>query len=155
MEVLFDVESRSYVISNDPARLDRDVIHDFLSRESYWARGVPRDVLDRAIDGSIPFGLFDEDGGRQVGFARVITDRATFAWLCDVFVLEARRGRGLGKRLIETIVAHPDLQGLRWFLLATADAHELYRGFGFQELTPDKVSRLMAVWRASAEVYGD
>jgi GNAT superfamily N-acetyltransferase len=106
------------------------VIHDYLSRESYWAAGIPRDVLERAVAGSLCFGVYDE-AGRQVGFARVVTDRATFAYLCDVFVLPSHRGRGLSKWMMECVVAQPDLQGLRRFVLVTRDAHRLYERCGF------------------------
>lgn len=128
-----------YSISDDPARLDLDVVHRYLSTESYWAEGIPREVVARSVAGSLCFGVYLENGGRvgageQVGFARVITDRATFAWLADVFVLPAHRGRGLSKQLLETILAHPDLQDLRRFALATKDAHTLYRQFGWTEL---------------------
>ena len=94
---------------------------------------MPRDVVDRAIDNSLCFGLYDE-AGRQVGFARAVTDRAAIAYLADVFVLDAQRGRGLGKWLVETVMAHPDLQGLRRFFLGTADAHALYERYGFRPL---------------------
>jgi GNAT superfamily N-acetyltransferase len=119
-----------FTVSTDPARLDLDVIHGYLNRESYWAAGIPRDVLERAVAGSLCFGVYD-DAGRQVGFARVVTDRATFAYLCDVFVLEQYRGRGLSKWLMECVMAHPDLRGLRRFVLVTRDAHGLYERFGF------------------------
>ncbi len=119
-----------FIISLDPARLDQDVIHDYLSRASYWAVGIPRDVLERAVAGSLCFGVYDETG-RQVGFARVVTDRAKFAYLCDVFVLPSHRGRGLSKWMMDYVVAHPDLQGLRRFVLVTRDAHRLYERFGF------------------------
>ena len=115
-------------ISTDQARLDRAAIHRFLEG-SYWAKGVPREVVDRSIEGALCFGVFD--GGAQIGFARVITDRATFAYLADVYVLESHRGQGIGKWLMEVVRAHPDLQGLRRWVLATRDAHELYRQFGF------------------------
>jgi GNAT superfamily N-acetyltransferase len=117
-------------ITTDASRLDLDVIHGFLTR-SYWARGISREVVARAMAQSLCFGAFE--GERQVGFARVITDRATFAYLCDVFVLESHRGRGVGKRLMATIVAHPELQGLRRWTLFTRDAHGLYRQCGFGE----------------------
>ncbi|HEY6554316.1 MAG TPA: GNAT family N-acetyltransferase, partial [Vicinamibacteria bacterium] len=103
----------------------------FLAR-SYWAQGIPREVVDRSIEGSLAFGLFED--GAQVGFARVVTDRATFAYLADVYVLESRRGRGLGRWLVECVTAHPDLQGLRRFALVTRDAHDVYRPFGFEPL---------------------
>ncbi|MFI4930867.1 MAG: GNAT family N-acetyltransferase [Burkholderiales bacterium] len=129
-----------YAISTDVQRLDVLAIHAFLSR-SYWSPGIPLALVRRAIDHSLCFGLFHRD--EQVGFARVVTDRASFAYLADVYVLEAHRGRGLSKWLIEVMRAHPDLQGLRRFLLATRDAHELYRQFGFKELAYP--SRLMEV----------
>jgi GNAT superfamily N-acetyltransferase len=123
-----------YEISTERARLDLDLIHDFLSRSSYWAQGRPLSVVERSIENSLCFGVYD--GARLVGFARVVTDRATFAWLADVFVVETHRGLGLGKWLIECIVAHPDLADLKIFLLATDDAHELYRRYGSFENVP-------------------
>ena len=120
-----------YLISTDRSRLNLGVIHDFLSA-SYWAAGVPEDVVKRSVENSLVFGVYRGKG--QVGFARVVTDYATFAYLADVFVLEAHRGRGLGKWLIEVVLSHPDLRGLRRWLLATGDAHELYRKYGFAEL---------------------
>jgi GNAT superfamily N-acetyltransferase len=130
----------AYEISSDPARLDIDLIHRFLSEESYWAKGRDRAIVERSIANSIPFGLYLD--GRQVGFARVVTDRATFAWLADVFVLPEHRGRGIGKRLVETVLTHPELQGMKRWLLGTADAHELYRRFGLEEIPAN--SPLMA-----------
>jgi GNAT superfamily N-acetyltransferase len=106
-------------------------VHAFLTR-SYWAQGVPREVVLRSVRHSLCFGAYD--GGRQVAFARVITDRATFAYLADVFVVESHRGRGIARRLMSVIRAHPDLQGLRRWSLATRDAHGLYRQFGFTAL---------------------
>ena len=133
-------DATDYTISDDPTRLDLDAVHRYLSVDSYWAQGLPRAVFERSVAGSLPFGVYDREG-KQVGFARVVTDRATFAWLADVFVLPAHRGRGLSKRLMETILAHPELQGLRRFLLATWDAHGLYRQFGFE--APARPDRLM------------
>jgi GNAT superfamily N-acetyltransferase len=121
-----------YTVSCDRARLDFEVIHGFLSRESYWARGRTRERVERAVAGSLPFGLYK--GGRQVGFARVVTDYATFSWLADVFVLDTERGRGLGVWLVECVMSHPDLREMRRWLLATRDAEELYRRFGFRDL---------------------
>jgi GNAT superfamily N-acetyltransferase len=121
-----------YEISTDPARLDLDVIHGFL-REAYWSPGVGRDVVERSIAGSLCFGLYAPDGG-QAGFARAVTDRATFAWIADVFVLEPHRGQGLAAWLVETVVGHPDLAGLRRVVLATRDAHGLYSSLGFGPL---------------------
>jgi GNAT superfamily N-acetyltransferase len=117
-----------FLVSTEPGRLDRALVHRFLTA-SYWAKGIPPAVVDRSIEGSIPFGLYHWD--EQIGFARVVTDRATFAYLADVFVLPERRGAGLGRWLVECVMAHPDLQGLRRFLLATRDAHALYERFGF------------------------
>jgi GNAT superfamily N-acetyltransferase len=122
----------AYAISTDPARLDVEMIHRFLDTSSYWAQGRTLETVRRSIEHSLNFGIYE--GETQVGFARVITDYATFAWLADVFVLEAHRGRGLGKWLVEVMLAHPSLQGFRRWLLATKDAHELYRQYGFDEL---------------------
>ena len=119
-----------FTISTDPARLDLDVIHGFLSR-SYWAAGRSRERLVQAIAHSLPFGLYHPAG--QVGFARVVTDHVAIAYLADVFVLESQRGKGLGIWLVESIVGLPELQRLRRFVLATRDAHGLYRRFGFVE----------------------
>jgi len=126
------------LITTDPARLDLDVIHAFLSR-SYWAAGIGREVVERSIRHSICFGAFD--GERQVGFARVISDRATYAYLADVFVLPSHRGRGIGKGLMACIASHADLQRLRLWTLFTRDAHGLYRQYGFGE--PRYANRLM------------
>ena len=120
-----------YLISTDRSRLNLGIIHDFLST-SYWAAGVPEDVVRRSVENSLVFGVYR--GEEQVGFARVVTDYATFAYLADVFVLEAHRGRGVGKWLIEVVLSHPDLRGLRRWMLATGYAHELYRKYGFAEL---------------------
>ncbi len=126
----------NFLISTDKARLDVDLIYTFLSRYSYWAKGVPREIVERSIANSLTFGVYHvaEQGAEQIGFARVITDYATFAYVADVFVIETYRGKGLSKWLIESIRSHPDLQGLRRWLLATKDAHGLYRQFGFREL---------------------
>jgi GNAT superfamily N-acetyltransferase len=118
-------------ISTDPARLDRELIHRFLAA-SYWAPKVPRSIVERSIDNSMPFGLYE--AAAQIGFARVITDYATFAYVADVFVLESHRGRGLALWLMETIRTHPELQGLRRWTLFTRDAHPLYRKVGFQDI---------------------
>ncbi len=134
-----------YQISTDRRRLDVALVHEFLAR-SYWSPGVPRAVVERGVENSLCFGLYH--GDRQVGFARVITDRASFAYLADVFVVESHRGRGLGKWLVETILAHEELQGLRRFLLATRDAHGLYRRYGFSALA--EPARLMEIHRPDA-----
>ena len=125
-----------FVISTDRTRLDLDLIHRFLAA-SYWAPGIPRAVVERSIAHSLPFGLYR--GTEQVGFARAVSDFATFAWLGDVFVVGAFRGRGLGDWLVETVIAHPDLHGLRRWHLMTRDAHRLYRKHGFSPLAaPDR-----------------
>jgi GNAT superfamily N-acetyltransferase len=123
-------ERPPYRISDDPDAVDLKVVHAFLVR-SYWARDIPADTVARAVRHSVPFSLFRAD--RQVGFARVVSDRATFAYLADVFVLEEHRGRGLGAWLVSTVLGHPELQGLRRWLLATRDAHGLYRKLGFSD----------------------
>ncbi|MCB9110263.1 MAG: GNAT family N-acetyltransferase [Anaerolineales bacterium] len=120
-----------FIISNDPSRLDIDEVCRFLSR-AYWADKRPREAIERSIRHSLNFGIYD--GDRQIGFARVLSDRAVFAYLMDVFVHEDYRGKGLGKWLMECITAHPDLQEIRRWVLATKDAHGLYRQFGFTEL---------------------
>lgn len=122
-----------FEIDTNKARLDRALIHRFLA-SSHWAKGLPEAVLERAIEHSLAFGLYRD--GRQIGFARVVTDHATFAYLADVFVVPAERDQGLGRWLIETILAYPGLQGLRRWLLGTRDAHGLYRRCGFSEPTP-------------------
>ena len=118
-------------VDTDPARLDLAVVHGFLA-ESYWAKGIPLETVRRSIRNSLCFGLYEAEN--QIGFARVVSDRATFAYLADVFVLESHRGRGLGKLLMGAVVAHPDLQGLRRWMLATRDAHDLYAQYGFTPL---------------------
>jgi GNAT superfamily N-acetyltransferase len=140
-----------YTISDDRSRLDVDVIHRYLSEESYWSPGIPRDVVERGLDNSLNFGLYAGDG-ELAGFARAITDRACIGYLGDVFVLEPHRGRGLGVWLVETVLAHPDLQGLRRFFLATADAHELYGRFGWKPL--EEVEIFMSIERDPRELYG-
>lgn len=128
---------KGFLISTDNSLLDIDVIHQYLGRESYWAKGITKEKVQRSIDNSMCFSIYHEK--KQIGFARVITDKATFAYLADVFVLNAYRGQGLSKWLIQTILAHPDLQGLRRWVLATADAHGLYKQFGFEPLAiPDR-----------------
>jgi ribosomal protein S18 acetylase RimI-like enzyme len=124
-------EHDEFTVTSDPAAVDIDAVHSYL-RTSYWAEDIPRDLLARAIANSIPFSV--RHGTQQVGFARVVTDRATFAYLSDVYVLEAYRGRGLARRLMDAVMAHPDLQGLRRFSLTTRDAEGLYRRYGFVPL---------------------
>jgi GNAT superfamily N-acetyltransferase len=124
------------IVTTDPARQDVDAIHAYLTR-AYWCEGIPRETVERAVRHSLCFGQFD--GAAQVGLARVVTDYTTFGYLCDVYVLESHRARGLGKWLIECVMAHPELQGLRRFNLATRDAHSLYAQFGFQPLRQPEV----------------
>jgi GNAT superfamily N-acetyltransferase len=127
-DVPYERRRAGTVVSTDRSRLDVDLVHRVLAT-TYWAKDIPRDVVERSIAGSIAFGLFEE--GRQVGFARVITDLATYAYLADVFVLDECRGRGLGDWLVESILLHPQLQGLRRFALITRDAGPLYARHGF------------------------
>lgn len=137
------MDTRRYLFSDDPTRIDRDRVHRWLSEESYWAEGRSRAVQDAAIDGSRNFGVYDTETGRQVAYARVITDGATFAWLCDVFVEASARGDGVGVALIEQLLATLEPLGLRRIVLATADAHGLYEKSGFRAL--DDPTRWM--WR--------
>ena len=122
-------ERGDYLISTDRARLDVELIHDFISNQSYWGQGRALEVVERALDNSLNFGIYDDT--QQVGFARVVTDYATFAWVADVFVLPEHRGRGLSKWLMEVMLSHPRLQEFRRWVLATKDAHSLYTRFGF------------------------
>lgn len=136
---------KPYTITTDKRRFDLVAIHAFLS-QTYWSPGIPIGVVARAIENSLAFGVLL--GQEQVGFARVVTDKATFAYLADVYILEAHRGKGLSKRLLEAIQAHDELQGLRRFLLTTKDAHGLYARFGFKELA--NPSRMMERWNPNA-----
>ena len=120
-----------FTVTCDSNRMDRDLVSTFLA-STYWAQNIPRSIVDKSMDGSMCFALLEAD--RQIGFARVITDRATIAFLADVFILPEYRARGLGTWLIECVLKHPELQGLRRWILVTRDAHELYRKFGFQPL---------------------
>ncbi len=157
-----------YEIDDDQARLDLDVVHRFITG-SYWAEGVPREVVDRSIANSLTLGLYSRTSrsmtshpessrsvtshseSSQVGFTRAVTDLATFAWVCDVFVLPAHRGRGLGHWMIETLRAHPDLAGIRGFMLATADAHQVYADCGFTSLADP--ARYMEISHSPRELY--
>ena len=136
-----------FIITTEKEKLDIDFIHSFLTR-SYWAEGITKEVIKRSIGGSLCFGVFENDkanlsAGRQIGFARMITDKATFAYLADVFIIEEYQGLGLSKWLMEVIMSHPELQGLRRMMLATRDAHGLYEKFGFTQLT--NVDRWMQI----------
>jgi GNAT superfamily N-acetyltransferase len=138
-----------YEADDNAERVDIDVVQGFLGT-SYWAAGIPREVVERSIAGSLNLGVYAADGA-MVAFARMVTDRATFAWLADVFVLESHRGHGLGKFVVSTLLEHPDLKGIRRFMLATADAHGLYRSYGFTEEEPGV---LMTIRRQATELYG-
>lgn len=140
MNGYYEAKRDGFLISTDKALLDIDVIHDFLS-SSYWAAGIPREVVEKSIQNALCFGLYD--GNKQIGFARVVTDKATFAYLADVFVLESYRGKGLSKWLMEVIQAHPELQGLRRWVLGTRDAHGLYEQFGWTVFTEETRQRFM------------
>ncbi|HEY0332996.1 MAG TPA: GNAT family N-acetyltransferase [Stenotrophomonas sp.] len=139
-------------ISCERKDMDLETIHGFLSTQAYWSRGIPRDTVARALDGSLCFGAFLPAHG-QVGFARVVTDRATFAYLADVFVLPTHRGRGHAKALVAAVMAHPQLQGLRRFMLATSDAHALYAPFGFAP--PASPQTLMEISRPNSYTHAD
>ncbi len=130
-----------YFISTDKNLLDVALIHSYLSEESYWAKNIPLQTVQRSIDNSLCFGMYKEQ--QQIGFARVVTDTATFAYLADVFIVERERGKGLSKELMKVIMSYPDLQGLRRWMLGTRDAHNLYKQFGWQPLT--NVERFMQV----------
>ena len=133
----------AYLVSTDKARLDLKMIHGFL-KTSYWAAGIPAQAVRRSVENSLTFGLFR--GDEQVGFARVVTDYATFAYLADVFVLESYRGQGLGKWMMEVVLSYPELQDLRRWMLATRDAHGLYRKYGFAE--PENPQIFMEMYSA-------
>jgi GNAT superfamily N-acetyltransferase len=147
----FERRRGAFTVSTDRSRLDLDAVHGFLAG-SYWAAGIPREVVARSVAGSLCFGLYEEAAGGapvQIGFARAITDAATYAYLADVFVLDSHRGRGLGAWLMECVMAHPDLQGLRRWSLVTRDAHALYARFGF--VIPRAPERYME--KVDADVY--
>ena len=136
-----------YSISTESSKMNVDVIYNYLSKESYWSKDIPKEVVQRAIENSLCFGVFFNE--EQIGFARIITDYATYGYLADVFIIEAHRGKGLSKLLMQVILDDPRLQGFRRILLATKDAHDLYKKFGFTELT--KPDRWMEKW--NPDVY--
>jgi len=142
------VTKDEYEIDDDPRRIDLDVVLGFLSG-SYWAEGVPRDVVERSVANSLNLGLYHQ--GNQIGLTRAVTDRATFAWVADVFVLPGHRGRRLGHWMIETLLVHPDMAGLRRWILATSDAHGVYADCGFTPLTGTE--RFMEIARSPHELY--
>lgn len=139
-----DMNEKEYEIDTNKKRLDLAMIHDILANESYWAEGIPFEVMERSIECSLCFGVYNQ--GRQVGFARVVTDYATTAYVGDVFIIESCRGRGLGKRLVKAIIDHPELAGLRLWFLGTRDAHGLYEKYGFRKITElPAVERFMTI----------
>ena len=138
---IYEVQKDDFFISTDKTKLNIAVIHNYLSKESYWAKNIPMKTVKKSIKGSCCFGVYDKS--EQVGFARVVTDHATFGYLADVFILDGYRSKGLSKWLMETIMNHPELQGLRRWMLATRDAHGLYAQFGFTPL--DKPERIMGL----------
>lgn len=148
-EIPYEITKENCLISTDKARLNIDLIHRYLTEESYWAAGIPKTVVENAVANSLCFGLYIDNV--QAGFARLVTDKATFAYLADVFILSPYRGRGLSKWLIESIQAHPELQGLRRWLLATRDAHGLYAQMGWKEF--DEVLRQRFMQRHFPDVY--
>ena len=141
MSQQYEARKDEYFISTDSSLLNTDVIYNYLSRESYWAQNIPRQIVEKSISNSLCFGLYRQD--KQIGFARLITDKATFAYLADVFILDEYRKKGLSKWLMEIIQAHPDLQGLRRWMLGTRDAHGLYEQFGWTVLDEDTRKRFM------------
>jgi GNAT superfamily N-acetyltransferase len=137
--MVFTAEQDGFIISTDKLKLDIATIHHYLSKEAYWCKNVPLEIVKTSIENSICFGIYHQEkqtlpGIKQVGFARVITDKATFGYLADVFIMNDYRGRGLSKWLMQCILNHPELQGLRSLLLGTKDAHGLYSQFGFKPL---------------------
>ncbi|HEX6916371.1 MAG TPA: GNAT family N-acetyltransferase [Chitinophagaceae bacterium] len=134
-------EWKDYHVSTESAEMDIDMLHAYLSVESYWAKGIPKDILQRAIRHSLCFGVFHYN--QQVGFARVISDQATFAYLADVFIIDSHRGKGLAKLMMGVIDAHPSLQGLRRWMLVTRDAHGLYKQFGWNAVPEEHHGRIM------------
>ena len=136
--MILQYQKDNFTVSTDPAKLDRTLIHDFLSN-SYWAKNMPREILEKSIKHSLNYGVYLEDS--QIGYARVLTDYATFAYLADVFIIETHRRKGLSKWLMECILSHPELQKIRTWMLKTTDAHGLYEKFGFGP--PEKPSSIM------------
>jgi GNAT superfamily N-acetyltransferase len=138
---------KGFIVSTDKDLLDFDTIYNYLNEESYWAKGIPVETLKRAIENSVCFGIYQQN--KQAGFARVITDKATFAYICDVFILSEYRKNGLSKWLVQNIVSYPEFKGLRRWSLATADAHGLYSQFGFTQIS--KPDRWMEIYQP--EIY--
>ena len=148
-----EITHNNFLISTDKSKLQINVIYDYLSNRSYWAENIPLEIVERSIANSIAFGIYHQKGNtlKQVGFCRVVSDLSTFAYLADVFILEEYRGKGLSKFVVETVLKHHDLQGLRRWILATLDAHGLYAQYGFEPL--DKPQNFMQI--KAINPYGD
>jgi len=136
-----EIAEDGYVFSDDPNKIDVFALHRYLSTQSYWAKGIPMETVQRSVDNSLCFGIYKDT--LQIGFARWVTDRATFGYLADVYIDEAHRGKGLSKKLMSLMMFHKDLQGLRRYVLATVDAHGLYAQYGFKAI--EHPERLMAI----------
>lgn len=132
--MIFQEQKNSFTISTDESRIDVSAVHDYLCHHSYWAAGIPFETVKRAIENSLCFAIYEDASNELIGFARVITDKASIAYIGDVYVLEAHRSKGLSKWLMECIMKHPELQSLRRWILLTKDAHGLYKQFGFKEI---------------------
>jgi len=138
-----EIEEKGFIFSDDPNKIDVNAIHQYLSTESYWAQGIPIEIVKKSIENSLCFGIYKDR--QQVGFARWITDRATFGYLADVYVLKPYRGQGLSKKILSFMLFHPDLQGFRRYVLATQDAHGLYAQYGFKPIeTPEYLMAIVA-----------
>ncbi len=149
MNKVYETEQGEYLISTDFNKLQLNVIHDYLSKESYWAQNIPFEIVEKAAENSLCFGVFHQN--KQIGFARLITDKTTFAYLGDVFIVEGYRGKGLSKWLMQTIHAHPELQTLRGWILRTKDAHGLYEQFGWTRASEEQLKKIMI--RYNENVY--
>ncbi|MEP6677647.1 MAG: GNAT family N-acetyltransferase [Ferruginibacter sp.] len=147
--IIYQEIKNDFIISSDKSKLNVDVIHNYLSKESYWAKNIPLTTVQKSIEHSFCFGLYEKE--KQIGFARLVTDHATFAYLADVFILASFRGKGLSKWMMEFIIKNPELQNLRRWMLATKDAHGLYAQFGF--VPCDKPERLMQL--LNPDVYNN
>lgn len=141
MSNFFESRKGDYLISTDPGLLNIEIVHTYLSQESYWAKNIPRNVVEKSVANSLCFGMYYLE--KQIGFARLITDKATFAYLADVFIIDEHRKKGLSKWLMEIIQVHPEVQGLRRWMLGTRDAHSLYEQFGWTALDEETRKRFM------------
>lgn len=142
-KIYFEKQEGDFLISTNSSLLNINLIHQYLSTESYWAQNIPISTVEKAIQNSLCFGVYHHQ--HQIGFARVLTDNATFAYVADVFIIKSEQGQGLGKLLMKTIHEHPELQGLKRWLLTTKDAHDLYAQFGWQPINDDLKNRLMTI----------